>query len=255
MRKLLIASAALALLAIPALAQPEGPGTRGKAMMGTPQPAPQAAPAAPQAAPAAAPQNRGGGDRGDRGARGGDRGNRGGAAPAAQPAPQAAAPSAQSRGNGFGGNRDGRGQNADRNDRGDNRGNWRGNDNRPGNNGFGNRPGNNGYGNNGYANRPGYGGSRHDYSNFRDFHRSFNAQRRFRAPSYRRPAGWYDRRWAFGDILPSLFWSQNYWLTSYDDYDLPPPPYGAVWVRNGSDALLVDRDSGEIITVEYGVFY
>jgi Ni/Co efflux regulator RcnB len=252
MRKLLISAATLALLAVPALAQPEAPGSRGKAMMGTPQPAPQAAPAPAAAPPAAAPQNRGGGDRGgDRGARGGDRGNRG-AAPVAQPAPQAApAAQPQTRGNGFGGNRDGRGnQNADRNDRGNNRGDWRGNDNRPGNNGFGNRPGNNGFGN-----RPGYGGSRHDFSSFRDFHRDYRAQRRFRAPNYRRPSGWYDHRWSFGELLPSLFWSQQYWLTNYDDYDLPPPPYGAVWVREGSDALLIDRDSGEIISVAYDVFY
>lgn len=39
------------------------------------------------------------------------------------------------------------------------------------------------------------------------------------------------------------------------DYALPPPPPGAVWVRENDDALLIDQDSGEIITVEYGVFY
>lgn len=33
------------------------------------------------------------------------------------------------------------------------------------------------------------------------------------------------------------------------------PPYGAIWVRVGNDALLVDRDSGEVITVQYDVFY
>jgi Ni/Co efflux regulator RcnB len=126
--------------------------------------------------------------------------------------------------------------------------------NRPGGPNMPGRPG----GNN---NRPGPGsnhgsaGGRHDFHAFGDFHQSFNASRRFHAPAYRRPPGWYARRWTFGEILPALFWSQNYWLTDYMDYALPPPPYGAVWVRYGNDALLIDQDSGEVITVEYGVFY
>ena len=222
MRKLLISAATLALLAVPALAQPEPPGSRGKAMMGHQQPTP-----APQAAPAG-PQNRGG----DRGGRGGDRGSHGPQGPVAQPAGPAAQP-----GNRFDGNRDGRGTYGrnDHNDRNDNRSGWHGNDNRPGNNGFGNQ--------------------RRDYSNFRDYHRGFNAERRFRGPSYRRPQGWYARRWSFGEILPSLFWGQQYWLNNYFAYDLPPPPPGTVWVRNGDDALLIDRYTGEIISIRYSVFY
>ena len=31
--------------------------------------------------------------------------------------------------------------------------------------------------------------------------------------------------------------------------------HGAVWVRDGDDALLIDRYSGEVIEVEYGIFY
>ncbi len=100
-----------------------------------------------------------------------------------------------------------------------------------------------------------YNGPRRDYSGFRDYHRGFNSSRRFRGPEYRRPAGWYDRRWSFGEFLPGLFWSSSYWLNDFDRYELPPPPYGTVWVQNGRDALLVDRDTGEIISVRYGVFY
>ena len=55
--------------------------------------------------------------------------------------------------------------------------------------------------------------------------------------------------------LPSMFWARQYWLMDYAAYDLPPPPYGAVWVRVGSDALLIDQYSGSIIEVDYGVFY
>jgi len=98
-------------------------------------------------------------------------------------------------------------------------------------------------------------GQRRDFSSFREFHRDFNASRRFRAPAYRRPTGWYDHRWSFGEFLPRTYWVRDYWLDDFAAYGLPPPPYGAVWVRVGSDALLVDEDSGEVITVEYSVFY
>jgi len=99
------------------------------------------------------------------------------------------------------------------------------------------------------------GGQRHDFSGARNFHQNFDAQRRFHAPSYRRPQGYYARRWSWGQVLPSAFWARDYWLSDYYDYDLPPPPFGAIWVRVGNDALLIDQDSGEIIEVDYGVFY
>jgi len=102
---------------------------------------------------------------------------------------------------------------------------------------------------------PGFGGPRHDFSGFRDYHRNFQASRRFQVPFYRRPAGWYSHRWAFGEFLPAAFWIRDYWLVDFEAYDLPPPPFGAVWVRVDRDALLVDEDTGEIITVAYDVFY
>jgi Ni/Co efflux regulator RcnB len=140
-------------------------------------------------------------------------------------------------------NRGTNGQNFDRN-------NANGNQGRPDNNRSNfNRPNSNGF-NNGLR-----GGQRHDFSNFRNFHQNFRAQQRFRAPSYRRPPGYYARRWGWGQVLPSFFWTRDYWLTDYYDYDLPPPPFGAIWVRVGDDALLIDQDSGEIIEVDYGVFY
>jgi Ni/Co efflux regulator RcnB len=114
---------------------------------------------------------------------------------------------------------------------------------------------NNFQGNNRGNGNPGAAGQRRDFSSFREFHRDFNASRRFRAPAYRRPTGWYDHRWSFGEFLPRTYWVRDYWLDNFAAYGLPPPPYGAVWVRVGSDALLVDEYSGEVITVEYSVFY
>ena len=91
--------------------------------------------------------------------------------------------------------------------------------------------------------------------NFSSLQRNFNAPRRFHAATYNRPRGWYSHRWTYGEILPALFWASNYWLDDYMDYGLEPPPPGTLWVRDGSDALLIVRGTGEIIQVDYGVFY
>ena len=81
------------------------------------------------------------------------------------------------------------------------------------------------------------------------------SERRYRWEPYVEPPGWYYQRWAYGEILPEIFWSQQYWLTNYPEFGLYDPPYGYVWVRYGNDALLVDVESGQILSVEYGVFY
>jgi Ni/Co efflux regulator RcnB len=91
--------------------------------------------------------------------------------------------------------------------------------------------------------------------NFTAYQRNFNAPRRFHAAAYHQPRGWYARRWTYGQILPALFWTPDFWLNDFGDYGLQPPPPGTVWVRDGGDAILIDRFSGEIIQVDYGVFY
>ncbi len=85
--------------------------------------------------------------------------------------------------------------------------------------------------------------------------RNFRAQQRYRWTTYNRPRGWYAQNWTFGMVLPRLFWSQNYWINGYDAYGLDDPPYGYVWVRNGSDAMLVNVETGYILQVVYGLFY
>jgi Ni/Co efflux regulator RcnB len=93
------------------------------------------------------------------------------------------------------------------------------------------------------------------HQDFSSFHRNFNAPHRFHASGYARPNGWYAHHWTFGETLPALFWTRNYWLSDFGDYGLMPPPPGTVWVRDGADALLIDQYSGEIIQVAYNVFY
>jgi Ni/Co efflux regulator RcnB len=87
------------------------------------------------------------------------------------------------------------------------------------------------------------------------FQRNARAQRRYRAGFWRPPAGYYYRRWSYGQILPSLYLSQNYWINNWLAYGLFAPPSGLVWVRYGPDVLLVDRYTGQIVQVRYGIFY
>ena len=86
------------------------------------------------------------------------------------------------------------------------------------------------------------------------YQRNVTAPRRFRWQTYHRPHGWYARRWTFGQVLPRVFWASDYWLSDYWMFDLPIPPYGYVWVRYGDDALLVNKRTGQILQVVYGLF-
>jgi Ni/Co efflux regulator RcnB len=245
MRRLLLSTAALLLLAVPAWAQPHGNrGEEHSNRVGE-------ASVAPQVQDRAQTQLRVEQHGNDQGRGDGRRGEIRDNPPAAPSAPATLA------------NRGERGSFGDRNDRrSDRRIENRGDRNRDNRERLssGDRPvlerGRSDWNRDGRTdNRRGAYGPRHDFSGFRDYHRAFHAPRRFRADFYRRPAGWYDHRWAYGEVLPAAFWARDYWIVDFQEYDLPPPPYGAVWVRVGADALLIDEDSGEVITVAYDVFY
>jgi Ni/Co efflux regulator RcnB len=91
----------------------------------------------------------------------------------------------------------------------------------------------------------------------RSFHRNFTATHRYHFGAvYSRPHGWYSHRWVYGESLPGGWYGQDYWIPNYAMFGLiDPPDEGYQWVRVGDDALLVDTDSGEVLQVEYGVFY
>jgi Ni/Co efflux regulator RcnB len=85
--------------------------------------------------------------------------------------------------------------------------------------------------------------------------RNVVAVHRFHAGPYRAPAGWRYRRWVFGERLPAIYFVPGFWITDFLAFSLVPPPDGYVWVRYGPDALLIDQYTGEIVQVDYGVFY
>jgi Ni/Co efflux regulator RcnB len=86
------------------------------------------------------------------------------------------------------------------------------------------------------------------------YQHNFRAARSFHIGPYHRPAGWVAHTWAFGEILPRAYWASPYILADYWLFALEVPPAGYEWVRDGSDALLISVDTGEILQVEYGVF-
>lgn len=141
--------------------------------------------------------------------------------------------------------------------------NW-GRDGRPGfdNRGPDNRPG---FDNRG-PNRPGFDNRGRGQQQLRDrdrgrqwfdqrsFRPSYRAPQRFRVAPYRAPPGFYNRSWSFGDRLPYGWFGSSYYL-NFGSYGLPYPPVGAEWIRVGSDALLVDVWTGEVLSVYYGLFW
>jgi Ni/Co efflux regulator RcnB len=86
------------------------------------------------------------------------------------------------------------------------------------------------------------------------YQHNFQAARTFHVGAYRRPPGWVARRWAYGQILPRAYWGPQFLLADYWLFALEVPPVGYEWVRDDTDALLVNTSSGEILQVEYGVF-
>ncbi len=86
------------------------------------------------------------------------------------------------------------------------------------------------------------------------YQHNFQAARSYKIGPYHRPAGWNARRWAYGQTLPRGYWAPQFILADYWLFALEVPPSGYEWVRDDSDALLVDTSTGEILQVEYGVF-
>lgn len=86
------------------------------------------------------------------------------------------------------------------------------------------------------------------------YNHNYQAARSYHIGPYQPPAGWVDRHWAFGQILPRAYWASQYFLSDYWLFGLEVPPVGCEWVRDGDDAILVNTANGEVLQAEYGVF-
>jgi Ni/Co efflux regulator RcnB len=97
--------------------------------------------------------------------------------------------------------------------------------------------------------------ARHASGRFAKVRRSVRASHRFHAGVYHRPRGWFSRHWRLGQRLPRGWFARDYWLTDWAIYGLWAPIDGLVWVRVGPDAMLIDPVTGEIVSVDYGLFF
>jgi Ni/Co efflux regulator RcnB len=86
------------------------------------------------------------------------------------------------------------------------------------------------------------------------YQHNFKAARSYKVGPYQRPSGWVNRHWGYGDRLPRAYWGAQYLLADYWLFGLEVPPVDYEWVRVGSDALLVNTSTGEVLQAEYGVF-
>ena len=86
------------------------------------------------------------------------------------------------------------------------------------------------------------------------YQHNYQAARTYHVGVYRRPPGWVSHRWGYGQILPRAYWAAPYLIADYWLFALEVPPVGFEWVRDDTDAILVNVTTGQIIQVEYGVF-
>jgi Ni/Co efflux regulator RcnB len=82
------------------------------------------------------------------------------------------------------------------------------------------------------------------------------APRRVRSTrAYVRPSGWYQKRWTYGERLPSAWFGASYYVSDFLTLGLTAPPPGYQWIRVGNDVVLVDISTGEIVQTDYDAYY
>ena len=91
-----------------------------------------------------------------------------------------------------------------------------------------------------------------DVSSYR---RNITAHHRYHFGNYRAPQGYSYHRYSYGDRLPGGYFGRDFWIVDFAGYGLREPPDGYVWVRYGSDAVLIDEYTGEIVEIVYDQFY
>jgi Ni/Co efflux regulator RcnB len=86
------------------------------------------------------------------------------------------------------------------------------------------------------------------------YRKTVTSTKHYQAGAFMAPSGYTYQRFAVGDHVSPLLLHGNVALTDFQTYQLIAPPAGAMWIRDGNDALLVDTNTGEVIQAQYGLF-
>ncbi|HXW75394.1 MAG TPA: RcnB family protein [Steroidobacteraceae bacterium] len=86
------------------------------------------------------------------------------------------------------------------------------------------------------------------------YEHNYQVTRAYHIGVYHRPPGWVAHRWVYGEVLPRAYWAPPYLIADYWLFALMVPPVGYEWVRDDTDAILVNVATGQILQVQYGVF-
>jgi Ni/Co efflux regulator RcnB len=97
---------------------------------------------------------------------------------------------------------------------------------------------------------------RYRANNYRYDQGRYFARQRFSIGYYWLPRGYTSRVWFIGEWLPfALYDDVRYHIDNPWRYSLYDAPIGCHWIRAGSEALLIDYYSGEILDVVYNLFW
>ena len=86
------------------------------------------------------------------------------------------------------------------------------------------------------------------------YQHNYQAGRNLRIGVYHRPSDWAARHWVYGEVLPRAYWAAPYILAAYWLFALEVPPADYEWVRDDTDALLVNVATGDEPAGRDGVF-
>ena len=89
---------------------------------------------------------------------------------------------------------------------------------------------------------------------YKQYRRTITTTKHYDAGAFVAPSGYTYTRYELGQRVNGELLGKNYTLSSYGDYALQVPPSGLEWIRVGDDALLVDRNTGEVVQSDYGLF-
>ncbi len=90
---------------------------------------------------------------------------------------------------------------------------------------------------------------------YAQYRRTITTTRHYNVGAFVGPTGYTYTRYDLGArVPPELRSDDSLVLTGYSTYDLKAPPSGLSWVRVGDDALLVDRNTGEVVETDYDLF-